>query len=196
MQQRTGFLAMAVAALWPAMSVAQPPCRPDPGTRFGQSAELGEWERSRIAALAPRGQARLFLAECGFDCVEGVADPRAAYDATMEVSETAITFVLSANGTERGQIAFDWPETYTWFGTDTAPGEDSGADLYTEMRFSGAVTGRGDFAHEAPARAELVLSGFGNMCITKRSFSGWMLTVFDEGADYRLFGGLAEIGVK
>ena len=60
MQQRMGFLAMALAALWPAMSAAQPPCRPDPGTRFAQVAELGEWERSRIAALAPHGPARLF----------------------------------------------------------------------------------------------------------------------------------------
>jgi len=194
MQRRMVFLLAAAAALLPVATMAQPACVAPSGTRFEQVAGLGEWERSRIAALAPDGPARLYLTACGFDCVKGISDPRRAYDATMEVDEGAVTFVLSADGTVRGRLAFAWPDAYTWFGADIRPGDGSGDDLYTELRLSGALTGQGDFAHDGPARAELVLSGFGNMCITARSFSGWSLTVSGPGAEYRLYGGLVRSG--
>lgn len=190
MQQRMAFLATAVAVLWPVSVPAQPACAPAPGTRFVQVAEMGAWERSRIASLSAVGPARLYLGGCGMDCVEGITQPRPAYDAAIKASDAALTLVLSADGAERGTLTFAWPDSHTWFGADTDLGDDLAEGFYTELRMAATVTGSGDFTHDGPARAELVLSGFGDMCITRRSFSGWSLTVTDEGAHYRLFGGL------
>jgi len=187
-------VATAMLALSPGLVRAQAACVAKPGERFDQVSELGAWERSRIGALAPEGPARLFLGECGLGCVAGIDHPRASYDAAFEAGAEALTVVLSAGGRERGRLVFDWPEAYEWFGADTEPGNVSGGDLYTEMRLRGTVSGSGDLGRARAVPAELVLSGFGNRCVTARSFSGWSLSVAGEGVRYRLFGGLKGAG--
>lgn len=166
-------------------------CCADPGTRFKDVAELGDWEVAEIARLSPTSPARLYLSACGMDCVGGIADPQTAYDVTMDATESGLTLTLSDRRGPRGELTFAWPDSYTWFGVDTALGGRGDTELYTEMRFRGAVSGTGDFALQSPQQAELVLSGSGNMCITARSFDGWMLSVSDEAAQYRLFGTLS-----
>lgn len=179
------------AGLAPAAALACACCA-DPGARFEQVAGLGDWEISQIAALSARGPARLYVSACGMECVAGIDTPRDSYDVEMRADENGLTFKMSTGKTARGQIVFAWPDAYTWFGTDTnLDARDGAAELYTELRFVGSVTGSGDFAGDGPSRAELVFSGSGNTCITTRSFDGWMLSVRDERADYRLFGAVA-----
>jgi hypothetical protein len=182
----------AAAALWPAAALACACCA-DPGARFAQVAKLGAWERDQIAALSAQGPAQLYLDDCGEACVDGIADPRPRYDVEMATGATGVTLTLDGGAAgARGEIVLPWPDRYTWFGTDTDPAAETDApDVYVELRLKGRVRGTGAFAADGAKRAELVLSGFGNMCITTRSFDGWMLTVRDEGADYRLFGGVS-----
>ena len=105
----------------------------------------------------------------------------------MIVDATALNFRFG----EAGTVRFEWPEDYTWFGVDTDLSDsDRSAKLYTEMRLRGTVTGTDAFAMEAPAPAELVLSGTGNICVGAASFQNWTLSVAGEGASYRLFGSL------
>jgi len=167
-------------------------CCADPGTRFQEVSELGAWEISEIAALAPTSPARLYQSACGLDCVGGITDPQTAYDVAMEVTETGLAFVLSDGRGPRGALTFPWPETYTWFAVDTALDGKGDPQVYTELRFRGALAATGDFAQDGPVAAELVLSGFGNVCITRQSFDGWMLSVSDDSAQFRLFGTLSE----
>lgn len=147
---------------------------------------MGDWEASEIAQVTPTGPARLYLSACGLDCVHGIANPQSDYEVAFEVDENGLKLALGATG-ERGTIVFPWPESYTWFGTDTDLAAEGG-DIYTELRFRSAVAGSGDFAQEMAQEAELVLSGFGNSCITLRSFQGWILSVSGAEAEYRLFG--------
>lgn len=163
-------------------------CCADPGTRFEQNVVRGNWEVEEISRLTPTSPARLYLTACGMECVEGLADPRPTYAVEFDVSDTAMTFTLGEGG---GTLTFPWPDDYTWFGADTALSGSGDADVYTELRFRGAVTGTGDFFIESQADAELVLSGQGNRCISARSFDGWTLSISDETAQYRLFGTLA-----
>lgn len=185
----------AMAVLWPGVAPAGP-CDSAPGARFRQVAALGEWERGQIARLTPEGPARLYLGACGMGCVEGIAHPRAEWDVAIwdvaiESGGNGIVFMLSGGGSERGTLTFPWPESYEWFGADTSLGGGRAA-LHTEMRFEGAIAGRGDFAHDGPLPAELVLTGAGSACITARGFTGWTLSVEGAGASYRLFGRLRE----
>ena len=192
MQRPVLALAALIAGLLPGAALACACCA-DPGTRFEQVAERGDWEVTQIARLVPSGPARLYLGACGLGCVDGIANPQPRYDVAMAVSDNGIVFTLSGAGAERGTLTFPWPESYVWFGADIALSGLSGeraAALYTEMRLRGPVAGTGDFAQDGPAEAELVLSGFGNMCILARTFEGWSLTVTGAGGDYRLFGRL------
>lgn len=162
-------------------------CCADPGARFEQEVARGNWEVEEIARLAPTSPARLYLTACGMECVVGIDEPRPSYPVAFEVTGRAMTFEL---GEGDGTLTFPWPGDYTWFGADTALSGEGVTRLYTELRFRGSVTGTGDFAGDGPAEAELVLSGRGNRCITARSFEGWSLTVYDDKAQYRLFGTL------
>jgi len=184
-------LLAGLAVLLPLAAVAGP-CAAPSGTRFEQVSALGEWEVSQIAALVPEGPARLYLSACGLGCVRGIKAPRPSYDVAMAAGADGVTLTLSDGGGVRGSLRFAWPESFVWFGADTGPARAaSGSALYTEMRLAGSVTGTGDFALGGAVPAELVLSGFGNTCVTTRSFSGWSLSVEGPGASFRLFGALS-----
>ena len=163
-------------------------CCADPGTRFQDEVELGEWELSEIARLAATGPAQplsigLRVGVCGRH-----RKPQSSYEVSVTATNDGVTFSLGSGTGPGGALVFGWPESYTWFGADTTLAAQGDTQIYTELRFRGTVTATGDFAQDGPLEAELVLSGFGNMCITTRSFSGWMLSVSDEAAQYRLFG--------
>lgn len=185
LKRMVGLVSLAPALL-PGAALACACCA-DPGTRFEQDVARGNWEVEEIARLEPTSPARLYLTACGMECVVGIKDPKPAYPVTFEVTENGMTFAL---GDGDGELTFPWPEDYTWFGADTALTGEGEVSLYTELRFRGSVAGTGNFAVEGATEAELVLSGQGNRCITARSFDGWSLTVYDETAQYRLFGTL------
>lgn len=179
-------LSFSLTALLPQAALACACCT-DPGERFEHDVAMGEWEAAEIAQVTPTSPARLYLSACGFDCVHGIAGPQAEYDVGFEVDANGVTLALGDGRGPRGTLVFPWPESYTWFGTDTGL-TGKGGDIYTELRFRGAVAGTGDFAQERAQEAELVLSGFGNRCITVRSFEGWILSVSGADTEYRLFG--------
>jgi len=163
-------------------------CCADPGTRFQDEVELGEWEISEIARLAPMGPANLYQTACGLDCVEGIENPQTTYDVSIGTTDDGITFTLGDGSGPGGDLHFTWPDSYTWFGVDTSFAAEGDTQIYTELRFRGTVAATGNFAQNGPLQAELVFSGFGNMCISTQSFSGWTLNVSDEAAQFRLFG--------
>ncbi|GAB4295595.1 MAG: hypothetical protein Kow0058_13120 [Roseovarius sp.] len=189
-------LAVMMVALPARVARAERACVPAPGARFTQLSALGAWEVGQIARLRPDGPARLYQGRCGLDCAAGIAQPRPAWDVDMQASAEALILTLSAGGRTAGTLRLAWPQDYEWFGVDTdlsgraGSSGSSGSGFYAEMRFLGALEGSGDFAAAAGQPAELVLSGFGNACITSRSFSGWMLSVEGPKARFRLFGRL------
>ena len=64
------------------------------------------------------------------------------------------------------------------------------AQLYSELRLAGEVTGSGDFAGAGPMEATLIFAGRGNMCFQAAGLTHWVLDVSGEGVSYRLFGAL------
>ena len=162
-------------------------CCADAGARFQDQVELGEWEISEISRLAPVGPAQLYQSACGLDCVGGIENPQTTYDVDIKVTENGMAFTLGG-ATGRGAAWYSPGRTIIrgsgpipiWTGKAahslyrTAVSRHRGRDRRFRPGWSIA--------------AELVLSGFGNMCITAQSFSGWTLSVADETAQYRLFG--------
>ena len=160
-------------------------CCAERGERFEYEVALGDYERGELARVRADGPAILYQTSCGLECVRGIARPKDSYDVTLSVSKDAVVFTMPGHG----DLRFDLPASFAYFGTDTNPTGDAGnVPFYTELRFLGAVTGSGDFEGSAPA--ELVISGAGNICIGAGGFDHWRLRVAGEGVDYRLFGAL------
>lgn len=185
-------LMMLLAAALPGAALARA-CTADRGERLQHQVALKAWEIEELARLTPSTPARLFLTDCGMDCVRGIDDPQEDYEVRITVSQERVTFALSdAGGRARGGLVFAMPETYTYFAADTDPaGAATHRRLYNELRLTGTVGGSGDFAAAGPAAAELVFSGFGGGCVLARAFQTWTLSVSGDGAAFRLFGGLA-----
>ncbi len=167
-------------------------CCAERGERFLYKSELGHWELSEMAAVRAASPAQLFVSACDLECVSGISNPLYEYGVEVAVSEAGVDFDLSDEaGRFRGTLSFDLPAEYTYFGVDPEPGKSEGEPLlFTEIRFKGDVYGSGDFAGTKAVEAELIYSGFGNMCIGPGNFANWSLNVVGDGNEYRLFGAL------
>ena len=183
-------LMLAMAAALPGRAATACACCADRGERFLYAIDLNDWEISELAALRAASPARLFVSECGIDCVRGIADPQTAYDVDLAISSADAVLTMSdAKGVPRGTLTVEMPSRYTYFGVDIAPpGAADAPRLYTEMRLAGTVRGTGDFAGAGPVSGELVFAGFGGRCIRSVGFDRWSLTVSSPGVEFRFTG--------
>lgn len=167
-------------------------CCAERGERFAYEVQMGRYEQGELARLSAEGSARLFVTDCGFDCVRGISAPQDEYDVALTVNEAGLRFGFAdQGGRARGALQMNWPERYVFSGVDTEPmAQSPDARLYSELRLAGEVTGSGDFAGGAPLEATLIFAGRGNMCFQAAGLTHWVLDVSGEGAGYRLFGAL------
>lgn len=175
-----------MAALLPGGALACACCA-EHGERHLYALELGDWEASELGQLGAATEARLFVTNCGLDCVSGIDDPKLSYPVEIEIDAAEARFDFGA----AGELRFEMPRAYTRFAVDTDPTAEGGqAPLYTEMWLSGTVSGTGDFAAGGGA-GDLVLSGTGNLCFDAARLTHWRLDVTAAGVSYRLYGALA-----
>ncbi len=171
-------------------------CCAERGERFEQRFEMPQYLLEEFGALTVSSAAQVFITACGEECVKGV-DVSEVEASRLELSQRgrwlALTF-FEERGAQKGVLTFKLPEDYEVFGVDLAPlSQANSVALYKEMRFRGKLMGNGAFDFPAgPQTAELVLSGYGNMCHSLADMEIWNLTVTSEKTDFRLFGGLKE----
>ena len=161
-------------------------CCADPGERFEYQVSFGEYERGELASLQADGPAFVFQTACGTDCIQGIDALQDEYDVSINVEESDLVFGIEGHG----ELTFEMPDTFTYYGVDLSPTEDAQPTvLYTEMRFRSRVITSGDFS--SGRSAELVISGEGNICISAQAMEHWRLSVSGDGVNYRLFGELS-----
>lgn len=167
-------------------------CCAERGERFAYEVQVGGFEQGELARLSAEGPAKLFVTACGLECVKGLKDPQYEYGVTLSVNDAGLRFDFAdPDGDERGALQMGWPASYVFSGVDTDPmAQAPDAQLYSELRLAGEVTGSGDFAGEEPMEATLVFAGRGNMCFQAAGLTHWVLDVSGEGVSYRLFGAL------
>lgn len=162
-------------------------CCAERGTRETHLLSLEAFEQSEFARLQADSEAWVFQTACGLECVKGIETPQDSYDVTLGFSPGQVVFDMGTHGA----LVFEMPGTYLRSDVDTSPSATASAPaVYTELRMVGVVTGSQDFAGVGPNQAVLVLSGFGNMCLSADSLRHWSLEVRDEEIAFQLFGAL------
>ncbi|MCP5036473.1 MAG: hypothetical protein GY945_02620 [Rhodobacteraceae bacterium] len=164
-------------------------CCADPGERFTRSFTPDAYALEEFARLENEGPAQLFLTACGEDCVRGISEISFDYNVDWHLENHLLRVVTHDPA---GTIAVSLGDNVTRFSVDTAPMSHAmNTPLYTEFRFNGEIHADGIFANADGAVGDLVLAGETNHCWSADALSHWILQVSGEGADFRLFGGLA-----
>ena len=192
MLKTTSHLMIGAAALVTAALTAQPvlasACASEKGARQDMMLEAGGYQASVLEELDLFGTAGLTEGNCTRDCY----DEGEAYTVSLERTDKAWTFAFKRKAGGEGTLSMPAPKEVNYFAIDPTHGSGPGwATLYKELRYSGPVTGTGQFS-DAPKGAKMtfVLTGSGNDCPDAGQFRKWFLHITGGDVDRVFYGGL------